>query len=150
LNFTNTLSFSVWAKFLLGGTHNPRVFHKDENFTGYQLYTPGLASGRQFNFTVYLEGVGYVSVESTGGYSSGVWHHIAGTFDGVELKLYVNGMLVGTTAAVGSIAQTDVPLAIGRNSNQATDHWRGDIDELRLYNRALSEEEVAVLYLLQQ
>ena len=71
------------------------------------------------------------------------WSHLAGTYDGASLKLYVNGQLVRSQAVSGPIATSTGPLRIGGNSIW-DQYFEGRIDEVRIYNRALSESEIQV------
>jgi hypothetical protein len=79
--------------------------------------------------------------------TEGTWYHIAGTFDGTELILYVDGEPVGATAASGQIVVTPDPFCVGNIINAAgatqNEYWSGIIDEVRLWDRALSADEVA-------
>ena len=63
------------------------------------------------------------------------------TYDGGTLRLYVNGTMVATRAATGAIQTTTNPLWIGGNQPYG-EYFRGLIDEVRVYNRALSQAEV--------
>ena len=65
------------------------------------------------------------------------WTHVALTYDGSTLRLYVNGIQVATTPAVGTIESTSNPLWIGGN-NPYGEYFQGLIDEARIYDRALS------------
>ena len=74
------------------------------------------------------------------------WTHIAGTYDGLNVQLYVNGyvnrdQLAGAPAAFGSIVTSAEPLRIGGNSVWG-EYFTGTIDELRIYNRALAQNEI--------
>jgi hypothetical protein len=69
------------------------------------------------------------------------WTHIATTYDGVNQRLYINGVLVATRAQTGSMAVGNQPLRIGGN-NVSGEFFRGVIDEVRVYNRALSVAEI--------
>jgi hypothetical protein len=69
------------------------------------------------------------------------WTHLAGTYDGSTLKLYANGVLMGSKAVTGSLAATTNPLRIGGNTIWR-EFFHGQIDEVRLYNRALSAGEI--------
>jgi hypothetical protein len=69
------------------------------------------------------------------------WLHLAATYDGTNVKMYVNGALVATTAAAGSIATSTGPLRIGGNGIWG-EFFKGRIDDVRIYNRALSAAEV--------
>jgi chitodextrinase len=70
------------------------------------------------------------------------WTHLATTFDGAMLRLYVNGNEVSRRAIAGSILSSSGALRIGGN-NVWAEWFRGRIDEVRIYNRALSGSEVA-------
>jgi hypothetical protein len=70
-----------------------------------------------------------------------VWTHVALTYDGTTLRLYVNGTQVASTAATGVIETTTSPLWIGGN-NPYGEYFQGLIDEARVYNRALTPTEI--------
>jgi hypothetical protein len=74
------------------------------------------------------------------------WYFIAGTFDGITMKLYVNGKLEGQGR--GSVGSTSgYELHIGEcGYHGASENIKAIIDEVRIYNRALSEEEIRYLY----
>jgi len=69
------------------------------------------------------------------------WTHVAVTYDGTTLRLYVNGTQVASTAAAGTIESSTNPLWIGGNSPYG-EYFQGLIDEARVYNRVLSATEV--------
>lgn len=69
------------------------------------------------------------------------WSHLAGTYDGVTLKLYVNGVPVVEKAFSGSIQASTGALRIGGNGLWG-EYFQGRIDEIRIYNRALSQTEI--------
>jgi glucose/arabinose dehydrogenase len=73
--------------------------------------------------------------------ASGVWSHLAATYDGSAIRLYVNGVLAVTQAASGSVTSSTGALRIGGNS--VWNEWfAGLIDEVRVYNRALTAGEI--------
>jgi len=70
-----------------------------------------------------------------------VWTHLAVTYDGATLKLFVNGALVASKAQTGSIEVSSGALRMGGNS--IWQEWfKGAIDEVRVYNRALSQAQI--------
>jgi hypothetical protein len=69
------------------------------------------------------------------------WTHLASTYDGTTLRLYVNGTQVATKAFSGAMAATASPLRIGGNAVWG-EYFTGLIDEVRVYNRALSATEI--------
>lgn len=76
------------------------------------------------------------------------WTHLAGVYDSAarQISLYVNGRLEGT-AAVTTPWNATGPLTIGRGKvgGAASEHWPGDVDEVRAYGRAMFADEVADL-----
>lgn len=70
-----------------------------------------------------------------------VWTHLAATYDGLAAKLYVNGVLVATTPVTGAIAASTGALRIGGNAVWG-EYVNGVMDEVRIYNRALSAAEI--------
>lgn len=85
-------------------------------------------------------------------YALNEWQHIIVTFKNGEVKLYYNGVLVSRTILSNtSIPNNSLPVRIGATQplngfNHLT--FRGKIDEVRIYNRALNEREVKALYKL--
>ena len=74
------------------------------------------------------------------------WYHIVGTYDGSELRLYVNGELKDSTPQSKAPDKAEgIPLNIGR-TQAGIQYFNGTIDEVRIYNRALSENEIKMLY----
>jgi Concanavalin A-like lectin/glucanases superfamily len=69
------------------------------------------------------------------------WVHLAATYDGARLRLYVNGSQVASRSRSGAIQTSASPLRIGGNSVWG-EFFKGTIDEVRIYNRALTREEI--------
>ena len=69
------------------------------------------------------------------------WSHLAATYDGSNIRLYLNGTLVRTVAATGNMTASTGALRIGGNSIWG-EYFAGLIDEAHVYNRALSAAEV--------
>jgi hypothetical protein len=70
------------------------------------------------------------------------WTHLAATYDGTNQKLYVNGVLAGSRPQAGTVATSDGKLRIGGNSVWG-EYFTGYIDEVRIYNRALTQAEIS-------
>src|SRR5262245_44994568 len=69
------------------------------------------------------------------------WSHLASTYDGATLRLYVNGTQVSSRALPGTITLSSSPLRIGGNSLWG-EYFSGLIDEVRIYNRPLTAGEI--------
>jgi prepilin-type N-terminal cleavage/methylation domain-containing protein len=80
--------------------------------------------------------------------ATSTWYFVGCVYDGSKLYNYVNGELKATSIASGNMTTTTYPLAIGATSNGTAiqNVIQGIIDELRIYNRALSASEIKVLY----
>ena len=70
------------------------------------------------------------------------WSHLATTWDGLNLRLYVNGTQVASSALTGTAVASASPLRIGGNTVWS-EWFAGLIDEVRVYNRALTPAELA-------
>jgi len=75
----------------------------------------------------------------------GKWHHLAGVYDGSKLRLYIDGKLDASRKARGSIVTNDYNVYIGDSSQQPGRYFNGLIDDVRIYNYALTADEVAKL-----
>ncbi|MBI4583047.1 MAG: LamG domain-containing protein [Planctomycetes bacterium] len=69
------------------------------------------------------------------------WSHLAATYDGSRLRLYVNGVEKGSAAQAGGINPSSTPLRLGGNT-YGDEFFPGRIDEVRIYNRALTAAEI--------
>ena len=70
------------------------------------------------------------------------WTHLAATYDGSQLRLYVNGVLRASKAVTGSIPNSSGVLRVGGNNVWKTEWFKGELDELRIYNQSLSAAEI--------
>src|SRR5258705_495761 len=69
------------------------------------------------------------------------WAHLAATFDGAMLRMYVNGVQVSSVAQTGNLATSTNPLQIGGDTIFGQ-YYRGLIDDVRVYNVALTAAQV--------
>ena len=149
LNPVNQLTIEFWMK---AAPDNP--MNSYQGLVTSDFYGVEIAGGVSF----YLSSNRGTSWEITSHASltSGVWHHIAGTYDGARLRLYVDGqpygsplphigkispMLAGSFVAIGSEdGRTGFPNCVGSR------YFDGLIDEVSIYNRALSNLEISAIY----
>ena len=71
------------------------------------------------------------------------WSHVAAVYDGSSLKMYVHGTLEKTIAASNGPAPSQAVLRIGKGGGGGGHNFLGSLDDVRVYNRALSAEEIA-------
>ena len=77
------------------------------------------------------------------------WYHLSGTWDGTTIKLYINGIFIGESGSVRTGSPGITPLYIGRarSFSGAGGSWfDGQIDDVRVYNYALTSEQIKTLY----
>jgi hypothetical protein len=79
------------------------------------------------------------------------WVHIAGTYDGMTARLYVDGVPVASQPISGRFVADTTPVILGGNGNgvgdaNVTERFPGKIDEIMLYRRALSATDIAQLH----
>ena len=73
----------------------------------------------------------------------GHWSHVAGVFDGRWMRLYVNGLLLGSREVDGEWRNSDLPLVIGNYTGTKKPYaFDGLLDEVRVYDTALTEDEI--------
>jgi glucose/arabinose dehydrogenase len=137
LDLTTAMTLEAWVRPSVGGDWRTVLLKGHASGLAYALYASG-DNGRP---------AGYVRVgderdaRGTAALPTGTWTHLAVTYGGGFLRLYVNGVQVGSRAQTGTIATSDLPLQIGGNSVWG-EWFAGVIDEVRVYDRALSAAEV--------
>jgi serine/threonine protein kinase len=149
LNLTgNQVTISGWIK---PRTNAPAIYFGKTDY-GFNDYL--LMYGRGLDAVIKLSGMevtvlGYTDFPSkTKLYVPpiGDWTHVALTYDGSLITLYANGELVGQAAQSGNISGDDVPFNIGGRANdEGTGKFNGLIDEVQVFNRALSREEIRTI-----
>jgi gliding motility-associated-like protein len=118
-----------------GNIQNIISKHSDPNNVNYLL--------RPNNFQITTSS-GFKIVSSPIPVINNVWYHVAATYDGSSIKLYVNGCLVADSTHTGNIVTNDIVSAIGtRSTSPVTDHFRGLIDEIRIWNIARTPSQIA-------
>lgn len=98
-------------------------------------------------------------VNTTNGYSNynlggtaplGQWVHLAGTYDGSTVKLFMNGVENFSSAHGGTLPSETNPINIGGSSNDGTgninEDFNGKVDNVRIYNRAISASEIESVF----
>jgi outer membrane protein assembly factor BamB len=78
----------------------------------------------------------------TGKWKAGVWYHLAGTYDGASLGIYVNGVLETSEALTGELYASSTPLSIGSVFGGSGDFTKGAMDEVKIYNYARTPGEI--------
>ncbi|MHC4742477.1 MAG: LamG-like jellyroll fold domain-containing protein [Planctomycetota bacterium] len=139
LDLTAPLTLEAWVKFEQGGTENPRIISKGwETQSGYELLLRGTGSRRRFQFAA--KNVGRFDSKSV--LRAGRWYHLAATYDGRTVRLFVNGDADAAHRARGQLTTNDFALNFGRNSQTKADRYKGEIAEVRIWRRVLSQKDI--------
>ncbi len=88
-----------------------------------------------------------IAVRYSQDYADGEWHHYVGMRDGDELILFIDGEQVGTAdfSGVGDV-DTSEDLILGTNADASKNFYGGKLDEVAIWDRALSESEIQKIY----
>lgn len=80
------------------------------------------------------------------GGTSNTWHHVVTTYDGVTIRLYVDGVQRDSQAYSSAISYTGSNIVVGARSSTSAGYFEGVIDEVGIWSRALSSSEITDLY----
>jgi hypothetical protein len=112
-------------------------------YHGYELDAP--TSNKRAGFRVWTASGNAVAIYSPD-LPLNTWTHLAGSFDGSTLKLYVNGVLAATGSYSGVLGTPSSNLKIGQMGAVTNGYFQGSLDDVRIYNRALSADEIKSQY----
>lgn len=145
LAIDTTLTFAAWFKpnVTINAANNGfRMMTKNNDY--FFLFNYDAGGGKGLGNLGFLvkdpSGANHVVDSTTAEWKAGTWYHAAGTFDGKQLKIYINGVLEATADYVGKIGTSKLTLWIG--ADDAPSYFQGAIDEVRIYKAASTEAEV--------
>jgi len=140
LDLTTGLTLEAWVNPSVPIRYWSTVVLKEQpDFLVYGLFA-GSPGGRP---AFYISSPFLVGVEGSNALPVKTWSHLAATYDGVTLRLYVNGVEVGNTVSIGSIVTSSEPLRMGGNAIWS-EYFTGVLDEVRVYGRALTAGEISM------
>jgi hypothetical protein len=88
-------------------------------------------------------------LDSTIPVPTNTWSHVAATYNGSKLILYVNGVAAGSLNVTGTTCSNNEPLAVGAKNAPSKGlleaFWDGQLDDVRIYNKALTAKQIAAL-----
>jgi len=144
LDITDEITLAAWIRPEKVGTQYLIKKANIDVTDGYELSlsTSGLAFVR---FNQFTSANGY-RIDTTTPYPTdgSTWMHLAATYDGSTIRLYVNGTQESSASVAITIAANDLDLAIGSQSD-GTRLFQGAMDDARVYCRALSPTEIKAL-----
>ncbi len=139
-NVTNSITVMCWVRTTLGVnqyamTRNEASFYLGIGPTGT---TANLAS-------IYINNASSSWLQGTTTINDGGWHLIAATYNRLRIRIFADGKEENSVGATGAIA-TDTSSSVQIGARSAFSFFTGDIDDARMYNRALSSSEIKQLY----
>lgn len=100
----------------------------NETFIGFYSSNPNISSTISYNFQLSQ------------------WYFIAISWDGTIIKTYINNILTGSVNTSGTLIPDTSSLSLGVNTPGVVEHLNGSLDDIRIYNRAISGTEIQQLY----
>lgn len=139
LDLTTGMTLEAWVYPTDTLSTWPTVIMKEQvDSMAYALY----GNSDSNNPSIYVDINGENGTNGGDKLAANTWTHLAATYDGGNLNLYVNGKKVATQAVSGAMSASDGALRIGGNSVWGSEYFAGYIDEVRIYNRALTANEI--------
>ena len=138
-DFASNFTVALWMKATDLGTTWAQVIGKGDS--AWSLDRAG--GSNRLQFTTWSPGfdelVGQTNV------NDGQWHHVAIVHTGTQKILYVDGQVDAQKAYTQSVVDNDIPVRLGFNSEFTSAQYDGLLDDVRIYQRGLTQTEIAAL-----
>ena len=143
LDIPKAITVEAWVKPLALGQSNVGIVTKrfSELTDPFNSYVIGIGSGGTYTFCISNATASSQSCVSSISTVAAVWTHVAGTYDGANLKIFVNGSLELSLAKTGTIGYSSSSLRIGCLL-LGSQCFNGIIDEVKIYKRAFTDNEI--------
>jgi len=143
-NLTSQITVAAWIKVDAFDCQYQAIITKGDD--SWRLQRNGAEGSIEFACTgAFVPGAQVGCLFGTVSVNDGRWHHVAGTYDGSMICLYVDGEHDIGSNADGSIEVNDYNLFIGANAEKPGRNFKGSIDDVRIYSYALSAEEIKAI-----
>ncbi|MBI4894662.1 MAG: hypothetical protein HY833_02925 [Candidatus Aenigmarchaeota archaeon] len=141
LSGRNSASYSIWVKSPGANSLDTVIMYSGNSEIGFSHAGTAGASDHK----IYFGALGS-SVTTNTLFNDNAWHHVVGTYDGTTMRVYVDGIEEAATSRTGSFTSNGNYILFAVRHDAAAS-LRGELDEARVYNRALSPSEIRQLYL---
>ena len=136
-DISGNITLSAWVKVSQFDNASMYIISKSGSYYIYKGFNSGA-------LTFSCEGTGR-SVVGTVNIVDGKWHHVVGVYDGTKKYIYVDGKLDKSMNSSGVITTNNNPLRVGNDAVWPDNEYNGSIDDVRIYNRALSAAEITAM-----
>lgn len=143
VDIPTAITVAIWVN-PTTSSQNAIIVSKHSSGTDAQALLQLISGSATFGVTT--SGSGTLTNSGSAAMGTGTWHHLVGTYDGTDVKLYVDGSLVDTDPATGTIATNAFAWTIGKEASASSAYFNGSVDEFKVLDRALSAEEVKAEY----
>jgi len=145
INPTSALTVEAWinASAWQANSYQGSIVSKDSRASGPPSgYVLRCGNGGQLSFVVTINSNWY-EVLSGPVLSTNSWHHVAGTYDGSSLRVFLDGVQQAAVSCTGALSQNSSPLCVGCGTYYTNRTFIGAIDGVRVYGRSLSAGEIS-------
>lgn len=141
------LTLAAWAYVESGANDARLIIKSDGNGQNNQSWGLTTDENGSVDFRIHAGGA-WDQVEATGAIEERQWRHLAGTYDGTTMRLYVDGVLVNSKShtAGGDLDSYPAHTVTMGDSIAGYREFNGYLDDVRVYSRALTEGQVAEIY----
>ncbi|HET9955278.1 MAG TPA: LamG domain-containing protein [Polyangiaceae bacterium] len=153
LSGMSATTLSLWVRDLSASRKDAPAFHFSRGTNEVFFFVPddvvpdtSTSSG---SLGVKHGGAQIISIRGTRSLTDRSWHHVAATWTAAAVSLYIDGMRIGTQSSPGAVPDDLGPTSpnyLGRALSDTIPAINADLDELRIYDRALEAEELNLLY----
>ncbi len=150
LNITGPITISAWVyPRSFGGNSRGRIVDKDGAATaGYLFLVDNFNVSNGFSFMVNTTVIPDSRFSAPNAITLNAWQHVVASFNGTTVTLYKDGVASNGAQTMNAPASGVDNFVIGGRTTDNARNFDGTIDEVRVYNRALSADEVQRLYLM--
>jgi hypothetical protein len=143
---TGDFSLSAWVKVDPGSSTGTVIQQREAGATGYQgEYMLNVNSNGTVNFFVYGTSAYQFDITTTAAINDGQWRHITALRSGTSGKIYIDGVEAASGSGTVQVLQSRA-VSIGYDHRDLNKRFDGGIDDVRIYERALSAAEIDSLH----
>ena len=147
-NYDKSITLEAWINHDGNSNANAIIIQKGTDSEGYLLRLDGSGNDVGVVFAISnIAGNDYpTELISNSNIPANTWTHVTATYDGSDMKIYINGQLDNTTSESAKVGANDNPLYIGAPSALNGQFYSGELDEIRIWNEARTSDQVAADY----
>jgi hypothetical protein len=141
----NPYTYELWARpSTIDGVYR-FLISQEETVAGERQGTGIWLSKTGLGFERWSDGVSS-SITYTAGLPMGVWSQIVASYDGSTMRLFVNGVQIGSRATTAPLSSVSAPTTIGAGAGGRSGFFDGDLADVAIYSQAIARAHVAARY----